>query len=329
MKSLLAICLASMYGLCIRLLFASADGLIEIMSITFIFLLPMIIGYLTVTFMPRRKKQSASAAFWMPLLTSLVLLVITIAFSVEGAICWIMIFPIFAIFAGIGGWIAYSRRKGDESFPTNSNSDKNDDILDAPNKFQVSLIILLPLVFGFLEGKRTQTKLDFNITQEITIAAPPSKVWKTILNIGEIKQQETNRSFATVLGFPNHLETTLDTLAIGGKRLAKYEKGLVFEEIITKYEPEKLLVLDINTDPNKIPPTVMDEHIVIGGKHLDILEDIYTLDALPNGSTRVRLSSRFFINTPFNWYSSLWANYLMNDILKNELQIIEKRAKIG
>jgi uncharacterized protein YndB with AHSA1/START domain len=193
----------------------------------------------------------------------------------------------------------------------------------------VSLIILLPLVFGFLEGKRTQTKLDFNITQEITIAAPPSKVWNTILNIGEIKQQETNRSFATVLGFPNHLETALDTLAIGGKRLAKYEKGLVFEEIITKYEPEKLLVLDINTDPNKIPPTVMDEHIVIGGKHLDILEDIYTLDALPDGSTRVRLLSRFYINTPFNWYSSLWANYLMNDILKNELQIIEKRAKIG
>jgi hypothetical protein len=326
MKSLLAITLASVYGLCLRLLFASADGLYFIMSVTFIFLVPTVVGYLTVIFMPPEMVQSRSAAFWKPWITCLVLLGITIAFSIEGTICWIMIFPIFAFLAGSGGVTAYAQRLKKEQPKQKPNEDN--EILDTPDIFQVSLVLLLPLLLGVLEGERTQQKLDFNITQTMTIAAPPSKVWKALLSISPIENHETGYSFSTLLGFPNHLETTLDTLAVGGRRMAKYEKGLVFEEIITKYEPEKLLVLDINTDPTKIPPTVMDEHIVIGGKHLDILEDIYTLDALPNGSTRVTLSSRFFINTPFNWYSSLWAKYLMNDILKNELQIIEKRAKI-
>jgi uncharacterized protein YndB with AHSA1/START domain len=296
------------------------------MSITFIFIIPVVIGFLTVFLMPREKVKSYSAAFGMPWLTTLAILIITILVKIEGTICWIMIFPIFAVAAGLGGIIAFSILKRNDI--SNERQNNQDEILDSTNKFQVSLIVLLPLFLGFIEGNRAQKKLDFNITQEITIAAPASKVWKAILNISPIENHETGHSFSTLLGFPNHLETTLDTLAIGGKRLAKYEKGLFFEEIITQYEPEKRLVLDVNTDPNKIPLTVMDEHIVIGGKHLDILEDIYTLDALPGGKTKLTLSSRFFINTPFNWYSSIWANYLMNDILKNELNIIQKRVKI-
>lgn len=320
MKTLTAVLFASIYGLFMRLLFVPIN---EVMSITFLGLLPIIIGYLTVRLMPRGRVRSKISAFFTPWLTSFAILIITILLNIEGAICWVMIFPFFAIFAGIGGIIAYNFRKKSDII-----NDNDEDILDGPNTFKVSILVLLPLFLGFIEGEKTQRRVDFNISQEIIIAAPVSKVWQSILNIHTIEHHETSRSFSSILGFPNHLETKLDTLKIGGKRVATYEKGLVFEEIITKYELEKLLVLDINTDPKKIPPTVMDEHIVIGGKHLDILEDIYTLQALPEGKTRLTLSSRFFINTPFNWYSGIWATYLMNDILKNELNIIHKRSTI-
>jgi hypothetical protein len=321
MKSTLVFALISVYGLCIRLLFAMGDGFVQIMSLTFLALTPLIIGYLTVRF---TSAKSMGVAFLKPWLTSLIILFITIFLNVEGTICWIIIFPFFAIFAGIGGVIAFVHTQKSEN---RQNSDENDDILDSHNTFKVSLIFLLPLIFGVVEGDRTQSRRDFTISKTVIISKSPTEVWNSILNVKSIKNEETGQSFATILGFPNHLETTLDTLKIGGKRTAAYEKGLVFEEIITKYEPERLLVLDVNTDPNKIPPTVMDEHIVIGGKHLDILEDIYQLEALPDGTTRVSLSSRFFINTPFNWYASLWAEYLMKDILENELEIIQKSAE--
>ena len=108
--------------------------------------------------------------------------------------------------------------------------------------------------------------------------------------------------------------------------MAYYDKGLYFNETITEYEHEKKMVLDIKTDPNKIPPTVMDEHILIGGRHVDILQDVYTLEQLPNGNYLLKLSSHFFINTPFNWYAAIWADYLMSDILDAELQLIQSRA---
>ena len=70
----------------------------------------------------------------------------------------------------------------------------------------------------------------------------------------------------------------------------------------------------------------MDEHIVIGGKHVDILQDIYKLEKLSDTSCRLTLSSRFYINTPFNWYASIWAKYLMADILQSEINLINERA---
>ena len=173
MKSLFAITLVSLYGLCIRLLFVSIGGLTQIMSVTFIFLVPMAIGYLTVFLLPAKNVQSYLAAFFMPWLTSLVILAITLAFNIEGAICWVMVFPIFAILAGQGGLIAYYRRKKAAGYEP-SKDDNDNNIIDTPDIFQVSIIAILPLLLGVAEGNRTQTRLDYLIFREITISAPPS-----------------------------------------------------------------------------------------------------------------------------------------------------------
>jgi len=105
-----------------------------------------------------------------------------------------------------------------------------------------------------------------------------------------------------------------------------YERGLYFEEIIIEYDEGRKLVFEVNTDPLKIPPTVMDEHILIGGRHLDILEDTYELEELKDGRVKVSLSSRFYINTPFNWYSEWWANYLLSDALEHELLKLQRHV---
>ena len=130
----------------------------------------MAIGYLTVFLLPAKNVQSNVAAFFMPWLTSLVILAITIAFNIEGTICWVMIFPIFALLAGIGGEIAYSRRKMTEG-DARSKDDNDNNTIDTPDIFQVSIIAILPLLLGIAEGNRTQTRLDYLISREITISA--------------------------------------------------------------------------------------------------------------------------------------------------------------
>ena len=317
MKSLLAIVLAATYGLVIRLLFGFASGLMEIMSITFIFLVPFGVGYLTVLLMPPTSIRTSGGAFWAPWLTSLVLLGITVALSIEGTICWLMIFPIFAIIAGIGGAVAFSQRP---------RKDRESDSPPRPTNLHMSLLVAGPLLLGFIEGEKALVPKELTISREVVVEASPAVVWQQLTSCQTVARPAGGHSLAGLFGFPRHLTTTLDSFKVGGKRMAYYEKGLYFEETVASYQPARQLVLQVNANPSAVPPAVMDEHILIGGKHLDILQDTYQLTPLAGGRTSLRLASRFYINTPFNWYAEIWAHYLMSDILTGELKDLQARA---
>lgn len=319
MKSVFAVCAAAFYGLSLRIMFGFLDNFMGIMSITFIGLVPVIIGFLTIILQSKESTTNTSSAFFKPWITCLLLLIFTMVLNVEGAICWIMIYPFFAFLAGIGGVLAYMIRQA------NSVNSGNQDWKE-PNTLNISLMIVLPFVVGLAEGERTLSRQEYTLSESVVIPASSKEVWYHLTHINEITDKENTSSVANIIGFPRHIRTTLDTVSIGAKRTAVYENGLYFDETITAFEPEKLLVLDIATDPAKIPPTVMDEHIVIGGKHIDILQDVYTLEQLSDNSCRLTLSSRYFINTPFNWYSGIWATYVMSDILQGEVKVIKERS---
>lgn len=326
MKLLTPIAFASIYGITIRLLFGLLGDIMGVMSLSFFILGPLVIGFFTVFFLPRKKELSGASAFFLPWLSCLVILAITITVNLEGVICWILAYPLFAVVAGMGGIIANNIRKKKY---VEIDDVENYDKWTKPDKLTVSLIFLVPVIFGIGEGERLQSRKDMFITKSVIIQATAASTWKSLISINEIASAERHSSLATLVGFPRHLKTTLDSVAVGAKRKAYYENGLYFNETISRFEAGKLLVLDIKTDPANIPPTVMDEHIIIGGKHVDLLQDEYILEDLPGGNCRLSLSSRFFINTSFNWYAGIWANYLMGDILKQELNLIRARAEMN
>lgn len=315
MRTLFAVMFASFYGLVIRLMFGFFDG---VMSISFLGAVPIAIGFITVILIP---KLNGVAAFFIPWLTSFVILLITMALNIEGSICWIMIYPLFAILAGIGGLIAHGLKKQNAS-----KKEHGGDKWGKPNTLNVSLLFFVPAFVGYLEGERTLVPQEYSVTKEVLIAASPEEVWKQLTTINELSEEERPASFSSYMGFPRHVRTVADRFAVGGTRFAVYDKGLYFKETISEYIPNQLMVLEVKTDPENIPPTVMDEHILIGGKHLDILKDIYKLEPMPDGGSKLILTSHFFINTPFNWYSGLWANYLMSDILQGELDLVKQRS---
>lgn len=320
MKSLLAIALAAVYGLLTRLLFGAAGDLLEIMSVTFLFVVPFLIGFLTILLTPAAKTTSGTAAFFRPWLTSLVLLLGTILFKIEGTICWVLIFPIFATCAGIGGLLALALRKARAGGPNSADAPDG----QKPTRLQGSLLVVVPLALGLLEGENALVRQQLVSQRAVTLNAPPAEVWQALLASKVVRPAASPPSLSTLLGFPQHIRTTLDTAGVGGKRTAYYEQGLSFKETITQYQPARRLALRVDANPAAFPAAVMDEHILIGGKHLDILEDVYSLQTLPAGGTRLTLSSRFTINTPFNWYARLWAHYLMADILQGELDLLQQ-----
>ncbi len=312
MRIVVSICIAVAYALLLRLLFGVGGTDLEVMSGTFLFISPFVIGFLNIIVLPKGTVKG-SAGFFLPWLTCLCILLVTLFFNIEGIICWIMIYPLFAIAAGIGGLVAYYMKHNKANKRDDWDFEKNS------GKLNVSIILMLPIILGFVEGDKMSSSEECTVQTSMDIDATPAGVWQRLTSTKNNLQDKTPAFWSSAIGFPKHVSTKLDTLKIGGKRMSYYERGLYFEEKIAGMEQDKMLALDIKTDPTHIPPTVMDEHIIIGGKHVDILRDIYKIEALRNGQTRVTLTSVYTINTPFNWYADLWASFLMKDILRGEL----------
>ena len=320
MKLLLSISIAAIYGVGIRLLYSTFSALLPVMSISFFFIVPFFIGYLTILLLPYRERHTSTGAFFKPWLTVSAVLLITFFCKIEGLICWVMAFPLFAILAGCGGLIAFNRKRRRAQINVQWDFDKDD--WEKPGALKSSLLLFIPLFAGLLEGKNTSVFENITVEDQIEIRASPDAVWAALTTASQTTILPRHSTLTSLLGFPHHLGTNLDRLAIGGKRVAVYQKGLRFDETITRLEPGNRLTLTITTDASQISKAIMDEHIVIGGEHIQMQEDNYTLQRLPSGGTRLSLSSRFSINTPFNWYARLWANWLMSDVISEELQSI-------
>ncbi|MFM2224776.1 MAG: hypothetical protein RJA07_978 [Bacteroidota bacterium] len=323
MKTILAFCVASIYGITIRIAFGLFDQSFEIMSIVFLILVPFIIGYLTIVFLPKHKVLNYGLAFFRPWLTCLIILAITIFLKVEGAICWIMIYPLFSIAAGIGGMIAlYFRRK--------KNVKEDEVYLDDYAKkdtLKLSMIMILPLLFGFVEGDKLSNIKNMEVAKVIIVNAPIHDVWNTITSKKINSINPNKKTFSVLLGFPAFKYAIADSIFKGSKRYSYYDKGLVFNETVEDYKVNDFIKLKLHCNPDSIPANVMDEHILIGGKHANIEMDEYKLIGIDKNHTKLILSSQFSINTPINWYASIWANYLMGDILNEQLKNIKINTK--
>jgi hypothetical protein len=311
--------------LTVRLLYGVFDNLMPIMGISFFFVVPFLIGYLTIFLIPYKQRQTKTGAFFKPWLTCGVILLVTWRFGIEGMVCWVMAFPLFGLFAGAGGVVAFGRKERRARKEIEWDFEKDDN--NKTGGLQVSFLFMIPLLAGVLEGDRTSSFQQLTIDKKIDLRASPATVWNALLANEGSGGTKTSPTLSSMFGFPRHLSTTVSEPVVGGSRLARYQKGLVFMETIEQIVPNRRLVLKIQTDPSTISKAIMDEHIVIGGKHIKMLQDEYTLEELPNGGTQLRLASSFCINTPFNWYAGLWSELFMADILKDELITIQRLSE--
>ena len=83
----------------------------------------------------------------------------------------------------------------------------------------------------------------------------------------------------------------------------------------------------IKPNTAEIPSTTFDEHVLIGGEYFDVLNGTYRLEEVGSGMYRLHLWSEFKLNTTFNYYSGLWATWIMKDIQNNILRVVKMRSE--
>lgn len=303
-----------LYGLFIR--YGSKaypqSSVFEVMTISFLLLTPLAMGFITIFLAERQQAQRIWVWVlvpWIPVLageaTSLVALW-------EGLICVVFFTPIALFASSLGGIAAglivrYGMRRS--------------------ANVSAACVLCLPLIVGTVEQRFLAQKEIRQVESAIEIDALPQVVWRNIERVSRIAPAELTPSWSHTIGFPNPIEATLSHEGVNGVRHATFEGGVLFVETIGLWDPERRLGFSIKANSDQIPPTTLDEHVVVGGRFFDVLYGEYVLEPLPGGRTELHLLSRHRVSTDFNWYAHLWTDAVMRDLQKRILLVVKNRAE--
>jgi hypothetical protein len=306
------IAIPTLYALALRLFFGinNWNDLYSVMSYSFLFCLPAVCGFLTIYFSSIVKAKKLVYRIFMPWVPIFFFFLITMVVSLEGWPCWLMVLPLFLITSSLGGLIGgyYKFKK------------KN-------NTLYISLFTLIPIFIAPLESLVKTNPTVYKAYTYIDIKAPADKIWNNVTRVKEIDEKQDKGWLTKILGFPRPVKAELNFNGVGAYRKAIFTNGLVFHETVSEYIDKKKMVFSIKVNPQEIPSTTMDKHVVIGGQYFDVLNGTYELEQVNASTFRLHLYSHFTLTTNFNFYTSWWATWIMKDIQNNILQVEKQRAE--
>ncbi|SHM09612.1 hypothetical protein SAMN05444266_106347 [Chitinophaga jiangningensis] len=310
--ALKVIAIPVLYALFLRIIFdlKGWERIFSVMTISFLFLVPFVVGAVTIILSPKEKIKSDIYTLAMPWVPITVFFVITVAFGMEGMICWIMALPLFLFASSAGGFIArrFLKQKKNERIYT-------------------SFVLILPLLISPIEHHIGAHKKTFKAYTSIDIHADAATIWSQVTRVKAIPASADKGWLTKFMGFPRPVEAVLNYEGVGGYRKAIFTNGLTFHETVTTYIHQQKMVFDIKAHPQDIPAATMDEHIIIGGQFFDVLNGTYELERINGQTYRLHLYSHFTMNTTFNFYAGWWAKWIMKDIQNNILQVEKSRAE--
>ena len=276
------------------------------MSLSYVFILPAVIGMVHVYIRSRAAMPSYVASVFEPMLPALLCLVFSVLVHWEGTICLAMAFPVILLLAGLGGIIMRI-------------------VLSTRSKHLIfAAFTVLPLPLSFAEQTIPLPQEKQIVSNTIHIKAPAHRVWQKIVRVEKITEPQPSIFFS--LGFPRPVEAILSGDGVGQTRLATFERGLQFVETVTVWRENQKLAFTIKADPKATPITTLDEHVRVGGEFFDVLSGVYEIEYAGDGVT-LRLYSEHRISTHFNFYARLWSRFLMGEIQQNILKVIKHRAE--
>jgi hypothetical protein len=287
------------------------SDLSTVMTVGFIVMMPVGVGFVTIYLAEVRQRQQIWIWFLLPWLPMAGALLGTIVTFLEGTICVVLLAPLALILASLGGVLG-----GIAGRVIRQRRAQN---------LTLACVMVLPL-FTMTWEKPVLYQREFrHVDNVIDIQAPPEIIWRNIERVPPIRKEELPDTWAKRIGFPDPIEATLSFEGLGGVRHASYEKGLRFIETVDEWEPEQRLGFSIS--PESVPETTLDEHVRVGGPFFDVLHGEYRLEPLGNGVTRLHLSSQHRLSTDFNWYAHLWTDALLYDLQQRIMVVIRERCE--
>ena len=311
------------YGLAMRLLFGLAPlferasgpgdlgsrmGAAGPMLASFVVLVPILIGAFTVV-AARERAPGFGFAIVGPWVPTLAFVAGTAILLIEGSVCIAMALPIFLALASVGGvvgWIVVKTSK--------------------PRGPAMNALLLLPLAAGVGETQLALPQTLARSSASVHIDAPPEAVWALINRATDIRPAEMKGGLAWRIGVPLPVEAITRATPAGRVRQLRWAGGVRFDEPITDWQENRYLRWTYDFRPDSFPPGTLDEHVLIGGRHFDLVDTSYAL-APEAGGTRLDIVVDYRVGTHFNWYAAPVGRLVVDDAARAILAFYKRRCE--
>jgi len=305
-----ALLAGALTGLAMRFIFFGKPGSNNsAMMAAFIYISPVIVGAITVYLAERRQRRSWSYYAWAPALANVIYVVGTLVVYIEGIVCAIVVLPLFAVLGALSGLLMGVVCR----------------VTNWPKQTLLSIGVL-PLALGLLETGVPLPDRIGAVERSTVIDAPPSEVWRQILNASDIKPTEVNSAWLFRMGVPLPLAGATQQTAGGPVRRVTMGKGIYCDEVITVLQENRYVHWLYRFHEDSFPPNTLDEHVVIGGHYFDLRNTSYTLTQRGT-QTELKVRMQYRVSTRFNWYADPVARFLIGNVAEVNLEYYRRRSE--
>lgn len=274
----------------------------------FVFL-PFAVGLHAAVALSWQKPISKGDALLVSSAAVLLLGALLIAAAMEGFICLVMAAPLAVPLAMLGGMCGYALRRRPA--------------LESPALFLL-LVGLLPSSAP-LEQALIQSDTVYQTTSSIDIAAPPGRVWRSVLQPAQLPAP-SDPLFRAGIAYPreSHIEGSGPTAI----RYCDFSTGKLVEPVLLWEEPQRLRFTVVS---NPLPMQEWTPYAHIHPPHLEGFlvsrQGEFRLQPLPNGGTRLFAATWYQHHLAPAGYWLLWSDRIIHQVHRMVLENIRERAE--
>jgi uncharacterized protein YndB with AHSA1/START domain len=257
-------------------------------------IIPMLMGVVYTWFI-RKYSMATRRLAWASCVNCFIAIVLSAVFLREGIICLFIVSPLLLCFVLLGGLL------GRYMFRRDSNT------------LNISIISLMLL--AFVADSLSTHYYENEVTDTITINAPPAEVWKYV--VAYKHNTSPNKYWLFKAGMPSPVESTVEGYYLGAKRKCIFSNGYVFDEKIVTYDEDKNLTFDITHQPRD--PEIMG--------HIDILRGQFLLKDNGNGTTTLIGNSWYRLYVFPVWYYDMWAQSITRNVHLRVMEHIKQLSE--
>lgn len=306
----IGILFGAVYGYIYRLICGSQSGSgiydgYNIYSVTFIWVLPIVISIIPILVARKEVLKSPWKQFLFPVLSVFLFFLISLSSGLEDWLCVLIIAFPFLLAAGIVGLIVTP-------------------IIRQYNSKKLYSIVLLPFILSPIESLIPNEKESFKVESRIVIDTDKQTVWDNLIEVPEIKDNQYDKGFFNYIGVPRPIKSKLKTVNGIEYRIGYFSDELKLYETMSKVETLEYIEFKIHINESELRDLPTDKHLLKSDYFL--FDNIsYKLKKLSNDKTELTLCCKYSLDSKMNGYANFWAERIIKDFevrLLNSLKLV-------